>query len=429
MTAEEDEFDVGLFLIFILPLLAMALSFVWHMLRVLRSRLTYQRPETSIEFFNDPIYEAQMDSEALIRLTPNQQEVYFQAKEYIKLNGYQRGELPLWMSNSIEEKGVSAWEFTQGESANINGLSQLPSISVEIQNKTEIKFNLLHFNDDDTEPTMSIQTNHPIPLKGKTPNQDTFYIEYKVFNLPEQKESQSIVLSFGLATNPYPNFSLPGRFPHSISYDSTGFRRFNEPFSGTTDSSNPMIMPGASAELNFPVIEQGDVIGIGLRLKSKSVFFTRNGKRLSESKIGGHKFFPIDSLIYPTLGISYLSSPPLEGEVKISCNFGQAGYVFIEGNVKKWGLGNLIGNQPPPPKYERWNHDVILESTDDEGPPIFESSFNDEDLEINFNDAADNLNQSIDNQSSSSAITLDTLLPNYENLVEDDIKLAMSDRI
>lgn len=433
MTAEEEEFDMGMFLILILPILLAIFSFLWNSLRALKARLVYQQPlETSIEFFNDPIYEAQMDSEALVKLTPNQQEIYFQAKEYIKLNGYQKGDLPVWMANSIEEKGVAAWQFINEEDSDstINGPTQplATSISVDIQNKCEVKFKLLKFNDNDLQPTISIQTNNPIPLKGKTTNQDTFYIEYKIFNLPNQSNNESIILSLGLATNPYPNFTLPGRFPHSISYDSSGSRRFNEPFSNS-NSSNPMIMPGATNDLNFPKIEQGDVIGIGLRIKTKAVFFTRNGKRISESKLGGHKYFPIDSLIYPTIGISYLSPTVINDEVKIYCNFGQAGYVFIEGNVKKWGLGNLNGNQPPPPKYERWNTDVILETTDDEGPPIFESSFNDDDLEIDFNEAVDNLNQSIDNQSSNSAITLDTLLPNYENLVEDDIKLAMSDRI
>lgn len=424
---EPADLHADMFVVFVLPLVMALLTVLWGSLRRWRATLTQRRTAVEIEYFSDPVYEAKMDSEALRRLTPNQQEVYFQAKEYVKLNGHMRGELPVWMATAIEEKGVSAWEFVQDEALTSLDESSQNSVSATVDSRSEITFKLVKFTDSDTLPTLTLQTNHPIPLRGRTAAQDTFYIEYKLYNLPDQSQRDVVVLSLGLATCPYPSFVLPGRFPHSISYDSTGMRNFNQPFAAHESSPNPLVLPGA-AQSSFPKLQQGDVVGMGVRIKTKSVFFTRNGKRVSESKLGGHACFPHDALVFPTVGISFLE-PLVDQGVRVSCNFGQAGYVFIEGNVKKWGLGNLDGNQPPPPKYERWNHDVILESTDDEGPPLFESSFNDEDIDLDFDGAAQTLNHSVDSQSANSAITLDTLLPNYENLVENDIKRALSDTL
>ncbi|KAJ1655600.1 Protein ssh4 [Dispira simplex] len=44
-------------------------------------------------------------------------------------------------------------------------------------------------------------------------------------------------------------------------------------------------------------------------------------------------------------------------------NLGQRGFVFIEANVKRWGLGSIEGNSLPPPKYADAIHSILLAST------------------------------------------------------------------
>jgi len=43
-------------------------------------------------------------------------------------------------------------------------------------------------------------------------------------------------------------------------------------------------------------------------------------------------------------------------------NFGQAGFVFIEANVKKWGLAPMTGTLAPPPRYGREEESILLDS-------------------------------------------------------------------
>jgi len=89
---------------------------------------------------------------------------------------------------SIQEKGVSAWEFIPID------LEQ--SSSVFVQSRTEISF-----YDDDSEA--SVQTNLPIPKQN-----EVYYWEAKLHDKPE-----TTLVSVGLATKPYPSFRLPGTFP------------------------------------------------------------------------------------------------------------------------------------------------------------------------------------------------------------------------
>ena len=43
-------------------------------------------------------------------------------------------------------------------------------------------------------------------------------------------------------------------------------------------------------------------------------------------------------------------------------NFGQAGFVFIEANVKKWGLAPMTGSLAPPPPYGSEQGSILLEA-------------------------------------------------------------------
>ena len=120
----------------------------------------------------------------------------------------------------------------------------------------------------------------------------------------------------------------------SIAYTSTGPRRYNQPFTPTNYG---------------PEYVQGDVIGVGYRPRSGSVFFTRNGKKLDDVAHGlkTQNFFP-------TVGAN--------GPCTVHVNFGQSGFVFIEANVKKWGLAPMTGSLAPPPPYGSEQGSILLEA-------------------------------------------------------------------
>lgn len=93
---------------------------------------------------------------------------------------------------------------------------------------------------------------------------------------------------------------------------------------------------------------QGDVIGVGYRPRTGTVFFTRNGKKLDDVAHGlkTQNFFP-------TVGAN--------GPCQVHVNFGQMGFVFIEANVKKWGLAPMTGSLAPPPPYGSEQGSILLE--------------------------------------------------------------------
>lgn len=272
------------------------------------------------------------ENQAYMELNLEEQELFFQSKDYLINNPYLRDELTFSQNLSIQEKGIKAWEFIKD--------SVLTNNDVMILNKTEINF-FKKFE-------CSVTTNLPIPMQN-----DVYYFESKIYSLPDDTNT---LISIGLGIKPYPWFRLPGRHHHSISYDSNGYRRFNQPFKFETDPP-------------FPKLIEGDVIGVGYRVRSGTVFFTRNGKKVSELKLGGHiKNFKIPNhgQIYPIIGANNLCS--------IHVNLGQMGYVFIEGNVKKWGFAPLEGNGPAPPAYNKFNFDILLErlEIDDENNDLLE---------------------------------------------------------
>jgi hypothetical protein len=91
------------------------------------------------------------------------------------------------------------------------------------------------------------------------------------------------------------------------------------------------------------------VIGVGYRPRTGSVFFTRNGKKLDDVAHGlkTQNFFP-------TVGAN--------GPCTVHVNFGQSGFVFIEANVKKWGLAPMTGSLAPPPPYGSEQGSILLEA-------------------------------------------------------------------
>ena len=125
-----------------------------------------------------------------------------------------------------------------------------------------------------------------------------------------------------------------GLHKSSVAYVSTGHRRYNQPFTPTAYG---------------PQYVQGDVIGVGYRPRTGTIFFTRNGKKLDDITHGlkSQNFFP-------TVGAN--------GPCTVHVNFGQMGFVFIEANVKKWGLAPMTGSLAPPPPYGSEQGSILLEA-------------------------------------------------------------------
>ncbi|CAH6722389.1 protein Ear1p [[Candida] jaroonii] len=320
----------------------------------------------------------QEENQVYLELDSEEQELYFQSKDYLSSNPYYRNDLTLSQNLLIQEKGVNAWEFVRD--------SMLTSNDLLILNKYELNF-FKKFE-------CSTQTNLPIPQKN-----EVYYFESKIYSLPDPENTK---ISIGIGIKPYPWFRLPGRHAHSVSYDSDGYRRHNQPFEFTTDAP-------------FPKFIEGDVIGVGYRTRSGTIFFTRNGKKLSESKIGGHiKNFKIPSngQIFPIVGANNLCS--------VHVNVGQMGFNFIEGQVKKWGFAPLEGSGPAPPAYNKFNGDILLERSEiDENelserendfPPDFWQTQSDDEYDYNTNDKFSFKTYS-DVNSTDERITLNSLMP------------------
>ena len=149
-----------------------------------------------------------------------------------------------------------------------------------------------------------------------------------MFDLPE-----STNVAVGLATKPYPPFRLPGLNRYSVAYHSTGDKSHNFPFT---------ISPFG------PAFKEGDVLGVGYRPRNGSVFFTRNGRKMEDAFIGLTRWN-----LFPTIGA--------DGPCSVHVNLGQAGFVFIEANVKKWGLAPSVGTLAPPPAYGAERGSILLD--------------------------------------------------------------------
>lgn len=122
---------------------------------------------------------------------------------------------------------------------------------------------------------------------------------------------------------------------YSVGYHSSdGFKSHSFPFTATSYG---------------PPLLEGDTLGVGYRPRTGTVFFTRNGKKLDEAYVGFNKHN-----VFPTIGAN--------GPCSVHVNLGQAGFVFIEANVKKWGLAPMMGTLAPPPAYGSERGSILLES-------------------------------------------------------------------
>lgn len=333
------------------------------------------------------------DNQAYLELNLEEQELYFQSKEFLQTNPYLRGELSLSEKLNIQEKAIKAWEFVKD--------SMLTNNDLLIVNKYELNF-FKNFE-------CSAQTNLPVPQTN-----EVYYFESKIYSLPNPDET---TISIGIGVKPYPWFRLPGRHAQSISYDSDGYRRHNQPFKFDTEPP-------------FPKLIEGDVVGIGYRVRSGTVFFTRNGKKVSEQKLGGHiKNFkiPHDGQLFPIIGANNLCS--------IHVNLGQLGYVFIEGNVKKWGFAPLEGTGPAPPAYNKFNGDILLARSEIDEENDLTDRMNDFppdfwDLQGREDDDYENQDKFSYNAYSDASlderITMKSLIPNKPPSYDSDLDMPLS---
>ncbi|PAV22296.1 SPRY-domain-containing [Pyrrhoderma noxium] len=108
-------------------------------------------------------------------------------------------------------------------------------------------------------------------------------------------------IGVGLATKPYPAFRLPGLNRFSIAYHSNGDKSHNYPFTAQSYGS------------------------------------------------------PLRRVMFLVLAIV-----PVLGRLHV--NLGQSGFVFIEANVKKWGLAPSVGTLAPPPAYGSERGSILLEA-------------------------------------------------------------------
>ncbi|KAI4259042.1 MAG: hypothetical protein LQ352_000939 [Teloschistes flavicans] len=250
---------------------------------------------------------AREETEALEEMDDLQRVEYLRAKAFVQANPPETMQTDISLSQflAIQEKGVSAWEFEP----------ELEIANCFVEGRTEIEF---------FDSECSVQSNLPIPKQN-----EVYYWESKLYDKPE-----STIVSIGVTTKPYPLFRLPGWHKSSLAYTSLGHRRYNQPFTPSPYG---------------PGYVQGDVVGVGYRPRTGTVFFTRNGKKLDDVAHGlkTQNFFP-------TVGAN--------GPCTVHVNFGQSGFVFIEANVKKWGLAPMTGSLAPPPPYGSEQGSILLEA-------------------------------------------------------------------
>ncbi|KAI9795291.1 MAG: Rsp5p-dependent ubiquitination, sorting of cargo proteins at the multivesicular body [Piccolia ochrophora] len=271
-----------------------------------RGRIILDRIGRPGEYDDEQAF-AREEAEALEHMDDSQRSEYQRSRAFVQANPPESLQTDISLSQflAIQEKGVSAWEFEP----------ELEIANCFVEGRTEIEF---------FDSECSVQSNLPVPKQN-----EVYYWEAKIYDKPE-----STLIGVGMTTKPYPLFRLPGLHKYSVAYTSTGHRRHNQPFTPSNYA---------------PTFVQGDVVGVGYRPRTGTVFFTRNGKKLDDVAHGLKS-----QNLFPTVGAN--------GPCTVHVNFGQMGFVFIEANVKKWGLAPMTGSLAPPPPYGSEQGSILLEA-------------------------------------------------------------------
>ncbi|EEB06544.1 SPRY domain-containing protein [Schizosaccharomyces japonicus yFS275] len=247
------------------------------------------------------------DGSGLEMLSDADKELYYRTKDFEMNNAYDytSADVSLAQYFQVKEKGLNAWHFNPN-----------PDYGCIVTNKTELDFT-------GTEESC-VTTNLPIPKANQT-----YYFEAKIIELP-----RNTLISIGAATKPYPPFRMPGWSSWSAGYVSNGTFRLNQPLFGSD---------------SVPKYEQGDIIGVGYKPQNAKLFFTRNGQRCYEVTCTTRN-------LYPVIGS--------KGACEVHVNLGQYGYVYLEGNVKKWQFAPQVASLPAPPSYDADQPSVQIGFTD-----------------------------------------------------------------
>ncbi|KZV71306.1 SPRY-domain-containing protein [Peniophora sp. CONT] len=311
-------------LLVLLPLLIVLSTFLFLLLLFLISLVILRRRRgISLGDHNGPVDMSREDlvqgeggfegveSRWLESVSENERRNYLRAKDFQTQYPPNSAQTDITLSQflSIQEKGVSAWSFDPD-------YEMISSLLVHA--RTELTFL------PDPASATSVQSNLPLPKLN-----EVYYWEVKMFDLPETTN-----VAIGLATKPFPAFRLPGHARYSVAYHSNGDKSHNYPFTNASYSA---------------MLKEGDVLGIGYRPRSGTLFFTRNGRKLEDAFVGLGSWN-----LFPTIGA--------DGPCSLHVNLGQGGFVFIEANVKKWGLAPSVGTLAPPPAYGSERGSILLES-------------------------------------------------------------------
>lgn len=277
--------------------------------------------------FDDEESRLNDEAEYLPKFSEVERQNYFDAKQFQEENPPQTNPIGSSLSEEEQEyildRGIQGYHFQQESVSSLS--SSMPSVIIE--DKLDVRFT-------SNDPNSAI-LNYPLPMHDN----DTVYFEVKLFEFPEGSH-----LSIGVATKPYPGFRLPGYNKYSIAYESNGTVRINQPF----------YSPQAWSKLL-----EGDVLGVGFKPRSGTIFFTHNGRKLLEA------VHNVRMDLFPIIGS--------QGPAKLNVNLGQIGFVFIEANVKKWGFGSVFGTIGIPPAYgKEIGNDTVLDKGE-ELPPTYPS--------------------------------------------------------
>ncbi|KAI0824220.1 SPRY-domain-containing protein [Trametes gibbosa] len=258
-----------------------------------------------------------VESRWLETVTESERRAYLRSKEYQLQHPPNSMPTDITLSQflSIQEKGVSAWSFEP----DFEALS-----SLLVHARTELTFL------PDPLSASSVQSNLPLPKLN-----EVYYWEAKMFDLPPTTN-----VAIGLATKPYPWFRLPGLSRYSVAYHSNGDKSHNYPFTAVACGTT---------------LKEGDVLGVGYRPRSGTVFYTKNGRKMEDAYTGLTNWN-----LFPTVGA--------DGPCSIHINLGQSGFVFIEANVKRWGLAPSQGTLAPPPAYGSEAGSILLASGGERTP-------------------------------------------------------------
>ncbi|KAG0671299.1 Rsp5p-dependent ubiquitination, sorting of cargo proteins at the multivesicular body [Pichia californica] len=238
-----------------------------------------------------------------------------------------------------------------------------------IEDLIEINFKLINFKNLNYSTILNL----PIPTINR--KNDVIYFETKLLEF----NKISTLISIGLVTDPnYPNFQLPGYLPYSFAIESNGNLRITK-LKDNELNKEFEFYDNNDINIVLPQLNEGDIIGIGYRSISGTIFLTHNGKLIYEII----KYFKFQ--LYPCIGIKNINNININNKnnknCKINVNLGQLGFVYIEANVKKFGFcenknDGLIG---APPIYNKMNqiNEILLDKGDDIPPdyPTEENSF------------------------------------------------------